>query len=109
MGFIAVGEARDVPPGHMRAVNVGGYGLLVVNLNGKFHAFDSLCPHKRVDLSQGTLEGNVLTCPAHDARFDVTSGMCVAGAKLGPFKVGVKSLTSYETRIEGTQVFVKVG
>jgi len=109
MGFVVVAEARDVPPGHIKLARVGDRELLVANLQGKFYAVDNRCPHKQADMSQGKLEGNLLVCPEHGAKFDVTSGKAVAPGKKGLFKINVADLRSYEARVEGTQVLVRVG
>lgn len=109
MGYVVVAEARDIPPGHMKLARVGDRELLVANVHGKFHAVDNRCPHKQADMSQGRLEGNLLVCPEHGAKFDVATGKVVEGIKLGPFKVSVADLRTYEARVEGTQVLVRVG
>ena len=109
MGFVVVAEARDIPPGHTKLARVGDRELLIANLNGKFYAVDNRCPHKQADMSQGQLEGSLLVCPEHGAKFDLTTGKTVAGIKKGPFKVSVADLRTYEAKVEGTQVLVRVG
>ena len=37
------------------------------------------CPHQRVSLGGGEIEGSVVTCPAHGSRFDLISGERVRG------------------------------
>jgi len=109
MGFVVVAEARDIPPGHMKLARVGDRELLIANVLGRFYAVDNRCPHKQADMSQGKLDGNLLICPEHGAKFDVTNGKTSAGVKLGPFKVNVADLHAYEAKVEGTQVLVRVG
>lgn len=109
MGFVVVAEARDIPPGHMKLARVGDRELLVANLHGRFYAVDNRCPHKQADMSQGTLEENLLVCPEHGAKFDLITGKSTAGIKKGFFKVSVADLRTYEARVEGTQVLVRVG
>ena len=41
------------------------------------------CGHQRASLSRGTLEGAIVTCPLHRAKFDVTTGRNVAGINFG--------------------------
>ena len=38
------------------------------------YAVNRRCGHQNAPLDQGALEGWVLTCPLHDAQFDVRSG-----------------------------------
>jgi len=63
----------------MKAVQAGDLQVLIVNVCGNFYAVDALCTHYAGDLSQGKLEGKILTCPVHASRFDVTSGKVVSG------------------------------
>lgn len=109
MGFVVVAEARDIPPGHMKLARVAERELLVANFQGRFYAVDNRCPHKQADMSQGRLEEKLLVCPEHGAKFDVTNGKAATGVKLGPFKVSVADLRTYEAKVEGTQVLVRVG
>lgn len=37
------------------------------------------CPHQGYPLSQGSLQGEILTCGWHNWKFDVTSGRCLSG------------------------------
>lgn len=38
---------------------------------------DNSCPHSSGNLSGGALDGEVVTCPWHQWKFDVSSGACV--------------------------------
>jgi nitrite reductase/ring-hydroxylating ferredoxin subunit len=61
--------------------------LLVVNLNGQFHCLDSRCTHAGAPLAEGTLEGEVLTCPWHYSRFKITDGSVINGPAEKPLSV----------------------
>ncbi len=37
------------------------------------------CPHQRVSLASGEIDGSVVTCPAHGSRFDLISGERMRG------------------------------
>ena len=69
----------DLLPGDMRSVEVLGRSVLVINLDGTYYALDGICSHGLADLSQGTLEGHILRCPRHGARFDVRNGKVFSG------------------------------
>jgi nitrite reductase/ring-hydroxylating ferredoxin subunit len=69
--------AADIPPNSMRAFEVGGRRVLVVNLDGSFHAIDDLCPHLAIPLSRGELTDGCVVCPGHGSVFDVKTGAAV--------------------------------
>jgi len=60
----------DVPPRTMRRVEVAGEPLLVANLDGTLVAYLDRCPACPTALSEGTLDGERLTCSSGH-RYDV--------------------------------------
>jgi nitrite reductase/ring-hydroxylating ferredoxin subunit len=72
--LVRVAETKDVPPGTAIAVDVEGQAVALFNLTGTLYAIDDTCTHRGGPLSQGEVNGMVVTCPFHGARFDVTTG-----------------------------------
>ena len=56
---------------------VDGKRIALCNVNGRFYAIDDVCTHDGGPLDQGELEGNLVECPRHGAKFDVTTGRAV--------------------------------
>jgi len=102
MGKIIVGKVSDIEQGKVQKVSVDGRDILVANINGSFYACDDTCTHAGASLSEGTLEGETITCGWHGAKFDCTSG------KLEKFPAKISDLKSYRTVIESDSVFVEV-
>lgn len=67
----------ELPPGKMTAVDILGRTLLVANVDGAYYAMDGICSHGFADLSRGRLDGFIVECPRHFARYDVRSGKLV--------------------------------
>ena len=76
--FVDVADVNDVPEGNMKHVEVEGKEILLANSDGKVYAVCDRCSHNNAPLSMGTLNGKVVTCPMHGARFDVTTGKKIA-------------------------------
>jgi nitrite reductase/ring-hydroxylating ferredoxin subunit len=53
--------------------------LAVYHVGNRFLACADRCPHAGATLSDGELEGSVVTCPRHGSQFDVTTGQRVRG------------------------------
>lgn len=102
MGKIIVGKVSDIPAGKMQKVTADGKEILVVNVDGNFYAMDDTCTHAGASLSEGTLEGSILTCGWHGAKFD-----CKAG-KLHAFPAKIKDLNSYKVIVESENVFLEL-
>ena len=84
--------------GELMTFDVGNKSIIVVNVDEKFRAFDSTCPHQDQQLSEGAFEEGILTCPAHLWQFDVLTGE-------GVNPTGCQ-LKCYELKIEDDQIYV---
>jgi nitrite reductase/ring-hydroxylating ferredoxin subunit len=58
----------------MESFDVGPAEVLLVKVDGVINAFDGICPHQSTSLAEGSLEGRILTCHAHEWQFDVMTG-----------------------------------
>jgi 3-phenylpropionate/trans-cinnamate dioxygenase ferredoxin subunit len=101
MAARVVAQAADITAGDLKAVEVDGTYVAIANVGGRLYAFDDTCTHAACSLADGTLEGAIVTCPCHGARFDVTDGRVVAPPALEP-------VTCYPLRIENGQVVIEV-
>jgi nitrite reductase/ring-hydroxylating ferredoxin subunit len=85
--------------GTMREVLVGGRSVVLARIGRTVVAFEGYCPHQGGLLAEGRLEGHRITCPVHEAAFDLPSGRVVAD----PFGVvppegGVGPLPTFAVR-----------
>ena len=55
-------------------IEISDKEILIANINGKFYAMDDRCSHMNARLSLGNISKNIVTCPFHAAKFEVTSG-----------------------------------
>ena len=51
--FVKVAAVSELPPGDMKAVDVGDEQVLLVNVDGAVHACDDICTHAYANLSEG--------------------------------------------------------
>jgi 3-phenylpropionate/trans-cinnamate dioxygenase ferredoxin subunit len=107
-GFIRVADISEIETGKTKKVRVGDIEVLLVNVEGNFYAIDTLCTHYGGDLSEGKLEGNILTCPVHGAKFDVRDGKVFSPPSEPLDRPDIENLTSYPLRIENRDIFIKV-
>lgn len=70
----AVARLDELWAGEMRAVDVDGIAIVLVNVAGDVYAYEDHCPHLGCPLSEGSLDGAVLTCAAHEWAFDCRLG-----------------------------------
>ena len=91
----------DIHPGTMVGIEIEGKKILVANVDGQFYAMRSTCNHMGGSLEKGKLEGSVVTCPRHGAKWDVKSG------KLVQFSQQLPSEPVYKVSTVENQVFVE--
>jgi nitrite reductase/ring-hydroxylating ferredoxin subunit len=97
--YVKIAETRDIPKNSMQAFIVRELEILVVNVEGEFYAFENRCPHMGYPLFFGSLEGEVLTCGFHYARFNVKTGKSIGDVTHEP-------LRRFKIRIDDASVLV---
>jgi nitrite reductase/ring-hydroxylating ferredoxin subunit len=108
LGFVKVAETSEIPVGKMKMVKVEEKEFLIANVNGNYYAIGNRCTHAGGDLSKGSLEDNIITCPRHRAKFDVTTGKVVSGPKILFIHPKIENELSYEVKVEGKEVLLKI-
>lgn len=99
--FIKVGSTSELAPGQAKKVEVNGKTIALFNLGGSYYAIDNTCTHRGGPLSEGDVEGQVVTCPWHGAKFNITSGEVLGP----PARAGV---ASYCIRVTGSDVEIEL-
>jgi|SRR6185436_16007638 nitrite reductase/ring-hydroxylating ferredoxin subunit len=69
-----VANKKDLKEGGLLRVELGGRPIVLAMVMGKIYAMDAICTHQGGPLDEGILEEYNLTCPWHNAVFDVRSG-----------------------------------
>jgi nitrite reductase/ring-hydroxylating ferredoxin subunit len=64
-------------PGEGKAVAAGGIAVALFNVGGEFHAIEDSCPHMYFPLSDGEVNGCIITCAYHGWQFDLKTGTSV--------------------------------
>jgi 3-phenylpropionate/trans-cinnamate dioxygenase ferredoxin subunit len=111
--FTEVAKAEELKSGTMKKVFAEGREILLARVGDKYYATDDRCPHMKGDLSQGKLEGTVVTCPVHGSQFDISNGRVVRWLKgglmsrLGSALKPPKDLTVYNVKVEDGKVLVE--
>ena len=72
--FVDISDVKDVPVGKMKHAEIKEKEIMIANSDGRIYALCDRCSHMNAPLSMGTLNGKVVTCPMHGARFGVTTG-----------------------------------
>lgn len=101
INFIKVANKADIPQGGVRVVKVNDVDIAIFNVSDQYYALNDTCPHMGGSMSKGTIEGNVLICSWHQAKFDIVTGIPTGDKNL-------KRLTCYQVQIEGEEIKLAV-
>jgi nitrite reductase/ring-hydroxylating ferredoxin subunit len=99
-GWIEVADEDKVKKRGGLVVKPKGLSVLLLWREGELFALDDRCPHLGCALAGGSVEGYFLTCPCHDWRFDVRTGVFVDAPLI--------RITRYDCRTDGGKVLVRV-
>jgi nitrite reductase/ring-hydroxylating ferredoxin subunit len=78
---------KDLPPGGVKKVRVNGEEVAVYRVGDSYYATQEECTHAGGPLSEGDLEGSIITCPWHGSCFDVATGAVKCGPARKPLQV----------------------
>ena len=98
--FVKVASLSDLAPGSALTVEVNGKEIALFNVGGTVYATDNTCLHQGGPLGEGSLEGEVVTCPWHLWEYNVRTG-----EKLG---AGSLRVATYPVKVEGSDIKVAV-
>ena len=99
--FVRVASLSELGEVEVRAVEAGGRRIALVRLGETVCAIGDGCSHDEALLSEGKLEGEVLRCPWHGARFDVRTGRALT-------LPAVDDVPCYRVRLRGDEVEVAI-
>lgn len=89
LGF--VGRIEDTPAG----------AISIYHVDNRLYAVADACPHAGAALSEGRLDGDVVTCPRHGSQFRVTDGERVRGP-------ADTALACFRVLVEAGDVFIEL-
>ena len=98
---VHLANTSDLNSGEMKEVAAGETQILLARVGDQFYAVSAKCPHYGGTLAEGALCGTHVICPLHHAIFNVAGGDLEEPPALD-------ALVSYEVRVEGERVLVRV-
>lgn len=81
-----VAPAAAIAPGQFEIVDFDDILVAVFNVGDKFYAIEDVCTHDGEELAGGPVEGSVITCPRHGARFSLVTGEVLAPPAYEPVR-----------------------
>ena len=92
MTWLQVASANSIADGDYAQLEVDGCLVAVFNIHGTFYAIEDTCTHDGGELAGGAIEGDVVICPRHGARFCLRTGAALTPPAYEPVR-------TFETRV----------
>ena len=115
MSFVEMASIGELKDGLMKMIVIDDHEYMLARVGDDYYCTDNLCPHMGGNLSGGTLEGTVVTCPRHHSQFDLTDGHNIrwtdwTGIKLafGKLLRSQRPLKMYEVKTEEDKILVNL-
>ncbi len=98
--FVSVAKVDQIKDGEGLVVQVENDEVALFSIKGRIYACTNTCPHRGGPIGEGSLDGNVVTCPWHGWEFDITTGAM-------PVNVNV-TIKTYDVQVDGGDIKVAV-
>jgi nitrite reductase/ring-hydroxylating ferredoxin subunit len=109
-------RVEELPPGSVKLVPLGRFGIGVYNVNGRYYGLANYCPHRGGPLCLGRITGLVeagprpyellwsrsgefLRCPWHGIEFEIATGRSIITPML--------TVKSYQVRVSDGVVLLE--
>ena len=100
-GWVRAASRGDLNEGEVIGVEISGHSIALYDVDGQVFATDNICTHAYARLSDGWLDGDLIECPLHAARFDVRTGKVFDPP-------ATEDLRTYPTRVVDNEIEVKL-
>ncbi len=89
---VKICRENELREGQPRIARVLARRVAVLLRGDQIYAFEADCKHMKQSLGGGTIEGDIITCPAHGWQYNFITGECLteAWAALKTFKVSTE-------------------
>lgn len=98
--WVAACAVTELPPGEVVQV-AATPPVAVYNVDGEFYATDDTCTHEVSSLAEGYVDGDVIECAYHFAKFCIRTGAVLSFPATRP-------LGTYPVKVVDDTVFVDV-
>lgn len=87
MAWVKAAACKEIRVGEMKQVIVNDVSLALYHLEDGFYVTSDLCTHRKQFLTNGSLQGHIVSCPRHGGKFDVKTGEPAAFPCVVPLQI----------------------
>ncbi len=98
-GFIKVATLSQLTPGTRMLVEYEGTPVGLFNIDSEIYAIQDVCTHDGGPVAEGQVDGDIIICPRHGARFNLKTGAVRALPAYRPVPI-------YQVKVEGNDILI---
>ncbi|MEO3706347.1 NifU family protein [Trichormus azollae] len=98
--WMGVANVNDIPEDHVLPVKLENQNIILYRQGNNISCYRNACYHLGVPLDNGKVENGIVTCVSHQFQYDLKTAECLTVPDI--------SLQSYEVRVKGDNIYVKV-
>ncbi len=98
--WMGVANVNDIPENHVLAVKLENQNIILYRQGNNISCYRNACYHLGLPMDNGKVENGMITCASHQFQYDLKTAECLTVPDI--------SLQSYEVRVKGDKVYVKV-
>ena len=76
--YLRLMKDEELPDGERIIFEIENAPIVIFKVNGELFATGDLCTHDAGPIGEGELDGEVIVCPRHGARFDIHTGKALS-------------------------------
>ncbi len=99
MAFREIAKINELTEGQPKVFLLDERRVALCKRGSEILAFDDVCTHDDGPLAEGVLEGDVIECPRHGAKFNIRTGVVLSMPAPVP-------INTYAVKIDGDKVLV---
>jgi len=97
-GYLKVGSLEQLKRRRCMVIASEHHSIAVFYHEGAIHAIHNRCSHSGYPLETGTVNGNIITCIWHQARFDLSNGSSL--------DLAIRDIPTFSVQISDGEVWV---
>jgi nitrite reductase/ring-hydroxylating ferredoxin subunit/uncharacterized membrane protein len=98
--FTPVMDSAALAENSLIRARAGDVSICLLRRGNEIHAFEEWCTHLGGPLSEGELDGNLVTCPWHASQFDVTTGAVTGSPATIPLRTFTARLREGKVEVQ---------
>jgi nitrite reductase (NADH) small subunit len=98
--FVSIAKFDELESGKGKIIKLNGKEIALFKVSDKIFAIDNECKHQGGPLGEGICNEGIVTCPWHQWRYDLKTGLCPENPQI--------KVKTYEVSVDGNDINIDI-